>query len=103
MPHDLGRGGVATTDERDDLLAARRVDPGVAERPGEGGSGGDGLEAALVAAAAGDVVGAGDPDVSEVAGWVSPNPGGVGPMTRAMLLTNIVEAAERAAGTARAS
>ena len=39
-------------------------------------------------------------DVWDVAGWVSPNPGGVGPMTRAMLLTNIVEAAERAAGVA---
>src|SRR4051794_269738 len=33
-------------------------------------------------------------DVAEVAGWISPNPGGVGPMTRAMLLTNIVEIAE---------
>jgi methylenetetrahydrofolate dehydrogenase (NADP+)/methenyltetrahydrofolate cyclohydrolase len=32
--------------------------------------------------------------VWETAGWVSPNPGGVGPMTRAMLLTNIVDAAE---------
>ena len=38
------------------------------------------------------------PDVAEVAGWVAPMPGGVGPMTRAMLLTNVVEAAERAAG-----
>lgn len=38
------------------------------------------------------------PDVAEVAGFVSPNPGGVGPMTRAMLLSNVVEAAERAAG-----
>ena len=37
------------------------------------------------------------PDVAEVAGFLSPNPGGVGPMTRAMLLTNVVEAAERAA------
>jgi methylenetetrahydrofolate dehydrogenase (NADP+) / methenyltetrahydrofolate cyclohydrolase len=36
------------------------------------------------------------PDVLEVAGWVAPVPGGVGPMTRAMLLTNVVEAAERA-------
>lgn len=35
------------------------------------------------------------PGVEEVAGWVSPNPGGVGPMTRAMLVTNVVEAAER--------
>jgi methylenetetrahydrofolate dehydrogenase (NADP+)/methenyltetrahydrofolate cyclohydrolase len=36
-------------------------------------------------------------DVREVAGWVAPNPGGVGPMTRAMLLSNVVEAAEKAA------
>jgi methylenetetrahydrofolate dehydrogenase (NADP+)/methenyltetrahydrofolate cyclohydrolase len=35
------------------------------------------------------------PDVVNVAGWVSPNPGGVGPMTRAMLLGNVVTAAER--------
>ena len=35
-------------------------------------------------------------EVAEVAGYLSPNPGGVGPMTRAMLLTNVVEAAERA-------
>lgn len=39
---------------------------------------------------AGDVA----PDVWEVAGWVSPNPGGVGPMTRAMLLANVVGLAE---------
>jgi methylenetetrahydrofolate dehydrogenase (NADP+)/methenyltetrahydrofolate cyclohydrolase len=36
-------------------------------------------------------------DVWDVAGWVSPNPGGVGPMTRAMLLSNIVAMAELAA------
>jgi len=35
--------------------------------------------------------------VSEVASWLSPNPGGVGPMTRAMLLANVVETAERLA------
>ncbi|TQL70153.1 methylenetetrahydrofolate dehydrogenase (NADP+)/methenyltetrahydrofolate cyclohydrolase [Nocardioides albertanoniae] len=35
-------------------------------------------------------------DVWDVAGWVSPNPGGVGPMTRAMLLSNIVLSAEKA-------
>ena len=34
-------------------------------------------------------------DVAEVAGWISPNPGGVGPMTRAMLLSNVVDLAER--------
>jgi len=32
--------------------------------------------------------------VAEVAGWLTPNPGGVGPMTRAMLLRNVVDAAE---------
>ena len=36
-----------------------------------------------------------DPAVAEVAGWLSPNPGGVGPMTRALLLRNVVDAAER--------
>ena len=35
------------------------------------------------------------PDVREVAGHFAPNPGGVGPMTRAMLLTNVVETALR--------
>ncbi|MEB2528708.1 bifunctional methylenetetrahydrofolate dehydrogenase/methenyltetrahydrofolate cyclohydrolase [Kocuria rosea] len=41
---------------------------------------------------AGDV----DPKVGDVAGWLSPNPGGVGPMTRAMLVANVVTMAERA-------
>ena len=36
--------------------------------------------------------------VKEVAGWITPVPGGVGPMTRAMLLVNTIEAAERTAG-----
>jgi len=36
-----------------------------------------------------------DPSVADVAGYLAPMPGGVGPMTRAMLLTNVVEAAER--------
>ena len=36
--------------------------------------------------------------VKDVAGWITPVPGGVGPMTRAMLLANTLEAAERAAG-----
>jgi methylenetetrahydrofolate dehydrogenase (NADP+)/methenyltetrahydrofolate cyclohydrolase len=38
--------------------------------------------------------------VSEVAGWITPVPGGVGPMTRAMLLVNTLEAAERAVNQA---
>jgi methylenetetrahydrofolate dehydrogenase (NADP+)/methenyltetrahydrofolate cyclohydrolase len=37
-----------------------------------------------------------DHAVAEVAGYFSPNPGGVGPMTRAMLLANVVKAAELA-------
>ncbi|MBT8161267.1 MULTISPECIES: bifunctional methylenetetrahydrofolate dehydrogenase/methenyltetrahydrofolate cyclohydrolase [Arthrobacter] len=41
-----------------------------------------------------------DPAVAGVASWLSPNPGGVGPMTRAMLLANVVETAERQAGIA---
>ena len=41
------------------------------------------------------LVGDVEPAVREVAGFFSPNPGGVGPMTRAMLLSNIVDAAER--------
>ena len=44
------------------------------------------------------LVGDVDPGVAEVAGFLSPVPGGVGPMTRAMLLNNVVGAAERAAG-----
>lgn len=39
-----------------------------------------------------------DESVAEVAGWLSPRLGGVGPMTRAMLLQNAVAAAEKAAG-----
>jgi methylenetetrahydrofolate dehydrogenase (NADP+)/methenyltetrahydrofolate cyclohydrolase len=35
------------------------------------------------------------PDVAEVAGFLSPNPGGVGPMTRAMLVKNVVDSASR--------
>jgi len=35
------------------------------------------------------------PDVASVAGYLSPNPRGVGPMTRAMLLANVVKASER--------
>ena len=42
------------------------------------------------------LVGDVDPSVYEVAAWVAPMPGGVGPMTRAMLLLNVVEAAEQA-------
>lgn len=43
----------------------------------------------------GRIVGDVDPAVAQVAGYLAPNPGGVGPMTRAMLLANVVAAAER--------
>jgi methylenetetrahydrofolate dehydrogenase (NADP+)/methenyltetrahydrofolate cyclohydrolase len=38
-------------------------------------------------------------EVRDVAGWLAPMPGGVGPMTRAMLLANVVEAAEKSAAS----
>lgn len=48
-----------------------------------------------VSRVAGKIAGDVRPEVAEVAGHLAPNPGGVGPMTRAMLLTNVVEMAER--------
>ena len=48
----------------------------------------------------GKIVGDLAPDVWETAGWVTPNPGGVGPMTRAMLLSNVVDFSELSAGDA---
>ncbi|WP_168583349.1 bifunctional methylenetetrahydrofolate dehydrogenase/methenyltetrahydrofolate cyclohydrolase [Gephyromycinifex aptenodytis] len=68
-----------------DIITADMVKPGAAVLD-VGVSRRDGKVAGDVAA-----------DVSEVAGWLTPNPGGVGPMTRAMLLSNVVEAAERQA------
>jgi len=44
------------------------------------------------------LVGDVDPAVAEVAGWLTPVPGGVGPMTRAMLLSNVVDLAESTLG-----
>jgi methylenetetrahydrofolate dehydrogenase (NADP+)/methenyltetrahydrofolate cyclohydrolase len=69
-----------------DLITADMVKPGAAVLD-VGVSRVDGKIAGDVAAG-----------VREVAGWVAPNPGGVGPMTRAMLLANVVLAAEQAAG-----
>jgi methylenetetrahydrofolate dehydrogenase (NADP+)/methenyltetrahydrofolate cyclohydrolase len=46
--------------------------------------------------AEGKIVGDIDAAAREVASWIAPMPGGIGPMTRAMLLTNVVEAAEAA-------
>jgi len=50
-----------------------------------------------VSRVAGKIAGDVAAEVAEVAGHVAPNPGGVGPMTRAMLLTNVVAAAEQQA------
>jgi len=66
------------------IVAADMVKPGAALLDVGVSRGPDGI--------LGDV----DPAAAQVAGWISPNPGGVGPMTRALLLTNVVEAAERA-------
>jgi len=66
------------------LLTADMVKPGAAV-----------LDVGITRTDAG-LVGDVAPDVASVAGWVAPNPGGVGPMTRAMLLANVVERAERA-------
>ncbi len=49
------------------------------------------LDVGITRVAAG-LVGDVDPAVAEVAGYLSPNPGGVGPMTRAMLVSNVVRA-----------
>ncbi len=74
-----GRPGIITADMVKPGAAV--LDVGVSRVEGEDGK----------SRIAGDVA----DDVAEVAGWVSPNPGGVGPMTRAMLLANVVEAAGR--------
>ena len=66
------------------LLTADMVKPGAAV-----------LDVGITRTDAG-LVGDVAPDVAAVAGWVAPKPGGVGPMTRAMLLANVVETAERA-------
>ncbi len=67
------------------IVSAADVKPGAAV-----------LDVGVSRNAAGKIVGDVALDVAEVAAFVAPNPGGVGPMTRAMLLTNVVEAAEAA-------
>ena len=96
-----GTQDLAAHTRRADVLIAAAGSPGLITadmvRPGavvvDVGStrltGADGVDRPV-----GDVA----PDVSEVAGWLAPMPGGVGPMTRAMLLTNVVEAAESTRG-----
>jgi methylenetetrahydrofolate dehydrogenase (NADP+)/methenyltetrahydrofolate cyclohydrolase len=52
------------------------------------------LDVGITRATDGKLLGDVHPDVASVAGYLSPNPGGVGPMTRAMLAYNVVTAAE---------
>ena len=70
---------------RPGLVTAEMVKPGAAV-----------LDVGITRTDAG-LVGDVDPGVREVAGFLAPMPGGVGPMTRAMLLANVVDAAERGA------
>jgi methylenetetrahydrofolate dehydrogenase (NADP+) / methenyltetrahydrofolate cyclohydrolase len=71
---------------RPGLLTADMVKPGAAV-----------LDVGITRTEAG-LVGDVAPEVAEVAGYLAPMPGGVGPMTRAMLLANVVDAAEQRLG-----
>jgi methylenetetrahydrofolate dehydrogenase (NADP+)/methenyltetrahydrofolate cyclohydrolase len=53
------------------------------------------IDVGITRTAEGRLVGDADPSVRDVAAYLAPMPGGIGPMTRAMLLANVVEAAER--------
>ena len=91
LPGEVRRGDIVVAAAGvPDLVTADMVKPGAAVLD-VGVSRRDGKIAGDVAA-----------DVAQVAGWVAPNPGGVGPMTRAMLLTNIVQIAEQQAERAAA-
>jgi methylenetetrahydrofolate dehydrogenase (NADP+)/methenyltetrahydrofolate cyclohydrolase len=83
--HTVAADIVVVAAGRPGLLTASMVRPGAAV-----------LDVGITRTDAG-LVGDVDPGVAEVAGWLAPMPGGVGPMTRAMLLTNVVDAAEREA------
>ena len=82
--HTRGADIVVVAAGRPGLLTADMVKPGAAV-----------LDVGISRTEAG-LVGDVDPAVAEVAGYLAPMPGGVGPMTRAMLLANVVEAAETA-------
>jgi methylenetetrahydrofolate dehydrogenase (NADP+) / methenyltetrahydrofolate cyclohydrolase len=82
--HTRGADIVVAAAGRPGLLTADMVKPGAAV-----------LDVGITRTEAG-LTGDVAPEVAEVAGYLAPMPGGVGPMTRAMLLTNVVEAAEHA-------
>jgi methylenetetrahydrofolate dehydrogenase (NADP+) / methenyltetrahydrofolate cyclohydrolase len=81
--HTRGADIVVVAAGRPALLTADMVKPGAAV-----------VDVGITRTDAG-LVGDVDAGVAEVAGFLAPIPGGVGPMTRAMLLANVVEAAER--------
>ena len=88
-----GTKDLAAETRRADIVVAAAGNPGLITpdmiRPGAAV-----LDVGITRTEAG-LVGDVHPDVREVAGYVAPMPGGVGPMTIAMLLSNVVEAAER--------
>jgi methylenetetrahydrofolate dehydrogenase (NADP+) / methenyltetrahydrofolate cyclohydrolase len=84
--HTRGADIVVVAAGRPGLLTADMVKPGAAV-----------LDVGITRTEAG-LVGDVHPGVAGVAGFLAPMPGGVGPMTRAMLLANVVEAAESATG-----
>jgi len=86
--HTRGADIVVVAAGRPGLVTADMVKPGAAV-----------LDVGITRTEAG-LVGDADPGVADVAGFLAPVPGGVGPMTRAMLLVNVVEAAERQASGA---
>jgi len=93
-----GTRDIADHCRRGDIIVAAAGVPGLVTadwvRPGAAV-----LDVGITRTEAG-LVGDVDPGVFEIAGFVAPMPGGVGPMTRAMLLANVVAAAERAAAAA---
>ncbi|MCY4136180.1 MAG: bifunctional 5,10-methylenetetrahydrofolate dehydrogenase/5,10-methenyltetrahydrofolate cyclohydrolase [bacterium] len=91
-----GAGDIARYTKTADILIAAAGAPRMVKadmvKPGAA------VVAAGVSFADGKLVSDVDDDVTEVAGWLSPRIGGVGPMTRTMLMANTVAAAERAVG-----
>lgn len=91
-----GAGDIARYTRTADILIAAAGAPRMVKadmvKPGAA------VVAAGVSFADGKLVSDVDDEVAEVAGWLSPRIGGVGPMTRTMLMANTVAAAERAVG-----
>lgn len=91
-----GAGDISRYTKNADILIAAAGAPRMVKadmvKPGAA------VVAAGVSFADGKLVSDVDDDVAEVAGWLSPRIGGVGPMTRTMLMANTVAAAEQAVG-----